>query len=92
MKEIKMKVSKRKIRCRLKDIRFTKEEIKTMDRLFDIAETDCGDSNLIDPEILNSEYWRKRLLILLNYIPAGKLYLNLMNIAHERKNELEKNK
>jgi len=79
----KMKLSKTKIG-------FTEKEILIITALAKNAEKGNDASNISYMEFGTSKYWVDRLLELMYYIPVQKLYLNLLYIAHERKNELEK--
>ena len=87
-----MRSSKTKFRHSFGEIRFTEREIIIMTLLFENAKKGNESSDISYMEFMTSKYWVDRLLELINYVPAGKLYLNLLNIVDKRKKEIEKNK
>ena len=78
----KMKLSKTKIG-------FTEKEILIITALAKNAEKGNDASSINYMEFGNAKYWVDRLLELMYYIPVQKLYLNLLNVADERKNEIK---
>ena len=85
-----MKHLKTKFKQGFDKVKFTEKEILIITALAKNAEKGNDASNINYMDFSDAKYWVDRLLELMYYIPVQKLYLNLMNIAHERKNEIQK--